>query len=166
MITIRITLLLVTAITTGLTAGLLYSYACSINPGLGQVPDETYLRAMQSINRAILNPVFFLSFMGTLFLLPATTLLHAGHPGSLRFLCLLGASVLYIGGVIGVTALGNIPLNKALDAFNISSATAQQMADQRAAFETPWNNLHLVRTWASIIALALVIIACLRPVDQ
>jgi uncharacterized membrane protein len=104
--------------------------------------------------------------MGAMFLLPATTLLHAKDPGSVRFLCLLGASVIYIAGVIGVTAMGNIPLNKALDVFNISSATAQEMADMRAKFQTPWNNLHLVRTWASIIALALVIIACLRPVTK
>lgn len=166
MLTIRITLLIITAITTALTAGLMYSFSCAISPGLARLPDEAYLRAVQSINRAILNPVFFMSFMGTMFLLPATTLLHAGNPGSARFLCLLGASVIYIAGVIAVTFGGNIPLNNALDAFTISSATPSEMASQRAAFELPWNNWHQVRTWASVAALTLVIIACLRPVSR
>jgi uncharacterized membrane protein len=41
MMTIKITVLAITAITTALAAGLFYSYSCSINPGLARVPDDT-----------------------------------------------------------------------------------------------------------------------------
>lgn len=54
-----------TALTTALIAGLFYAYSCSVNPGLGNLPDKEYILTMQSINIAIINPVFMLSFIGT-----------------------------------------------------------------------------------------------------
>jgi len=63
-------MLICTIILSGLVAGLLYSYACSVNPGLHKLSDKEYIGAMQSINVAIQNPVFFISFMGSLILFP------------------------------------------------------------------------------------------------
>lgn len=74
-----------TAILTALVAGLFYAYSCSVSPGLGRLPDAGYLSAMQSINRAIQNPVFFISFLGCLILLPLSTYLHYSSPVTLRF---------------------------------------------------------------------------------
>src|SRR5206468_9628718 len=78
-------ILLATATTTALIAGLFYAYSCSVNAGLGKLSDAAYLAAMQSINREILNPLFFMSFMGTLLLLPVCTWVHYSKPVSLRF---------------------------------------------------------------------------------
>ena len=52
------------AAATGLLAGLFYGYACSIMPGLHASSDRTAVEAMQNINEAIHNPVFFASFLG------------------------------------------------------------------------------------------------------
>ncbi|MET3535054.1 anthrone oxygenase family protein [Chryseobacterium limigenitum] len=71
-------LLIVTAVLTALIAGLFYAYSCSVVLGLGKLSDTEYLKAMQSINREILNPVFFVSFMGTAVLLPISTF-YIGH---------------------------------------------------------------------------------------
>lgn len=155
------TILIFTAITTALIAGLFYSYSCSVVPGLGRLPDAEYLAAMQSINKAILNPVFFASFMGTLLLLPISTCLYYGRPVSTGFILLLIASVVYIIGVFGVTVMGNVPLNDALDQFNIHAATADALSAQRAAFEEKWNSLNNIRTGASIISLVLVLTVCI-----
>ena len=155
-------ILTITATTTALIAGLLYAYSCSVNIGLGRLVDAEYISAMQSINKAIQNPLFFISFMGTLLLLPLCTYLHYNQPLSNRFWLLLMSTAVYIIGVIGVTALGNIPLNNVLDQFNLSTATAEAIANQRAQFEGAWNRFHTVRTIASIISLVLVIIACLN----
>jgi uncharacterized membrane protein len=76
---------------------------------------------------------------------------------------LLAASALYLVAVFGVTIFGNVPLNNALDAFHLQSATAQEIAAQRAKFEAAWNNLNMIRTIASILAIVLVIIACIIP---
>lgn len=155
-------ILALTTTTTALIAGLLYAYSCSVNIGLGQLPDAEYISAMQAINRAIQNPLFFISFMGTLFLLPLSTYLHYGQPVSTRFWLLLAATVVYILGVIGVTALGNVPLNNMLESFNLKAASLNDMAQQRSKFENAWNQFHTIRTWAAVLVLVLTIVACLN----
>ncbi|SEI39183.1 Uncharacterized membrane protein [Dyadobacter sp. SG02] len=151
--------LLVTALASGLIAGLFYAYSCSVNPGLGALTDAGYLAAMQSINRAILNPVFFFSFIGTVLLLPLSTYQHFGT-GS-RFYLLLGATLVYVIGTFGVTVVGNVPLNEALDKMNLTGASARELAAYRLRFEGPWNKLHAIRTYASVISFIMVILACL-----
>ena len=150
--------LLITALSVALITGLWYAYSCSVNLGLGKLPDREYLMGMQSINREILNPVFFATFMGSLLLLPVCSWLNYGHP---RFIFLLTASAIYAIGVFGVTIGGNVPLNNALDAFNIHSSSAQEIINQRLNFEQPWNKLHQIRAIASLISLILVLIACI-----
>ncbi len=155
-------ILLTTAVTSALIAGLFYSYSCSVNPGLGQLTDLHYLSAMQSINRAILNPLFFVTFMGTLLLLPVCTYMHYGGMFSARFYLLAAATAIYVFGVFGVTMAGNVPLNEALDKFNLTSASVQDLAAWRLQFEKPWNNLHQIRTIAAFVSLVLVLLACLN----
>lgn len=152
--------LLIAAFTTALIAGLFYAYSCSVNAGLGRLPDAGYLAAMQAINREILNPLFFMSFMGTLILLPVSTWLQYGHPVSARFYLMLAATLVYAIGTFGVTVLGNVPLNNALDGFPIQSASPEMIHEQRELFEKPWNRLHSIRTIANAIALILVLLAC------
>lgn len=156
--------LLFSALASGLVAGLFYSYSCSVNPGLGALSDSNYLAAMQSINRAILNPVFFFSFMGTLLLLPVSTYQHFGT-GS-RFYILLAATLVYAIGTFGVTVAGNVPLNDALDKFNLNGASTQELAAHRLRFEVPWNKLNAIRTWASILSFILVLLACVTIPDK
>lgn len=148
---------------TALTAGLFYSYSCSVNPGLGKLTDANYLAAMQSINRAILNPAFFICFFGALILLPLSAYLSFSQPASLRFWLLTGASLLYVFGLFGVTVSGNIPLNTMLDKVDLTTATAQQLSDIRTAFENPWNRWHTIRTVAVIFSLIMVIAAFVFP---
>jgi uncharacterized membrane protein len=75
-------LLIITAVLAALIAGLFYAYSCSVVLGLGKLSDAEYLRAMQNINREILNPVF-LSFMGTAIFLPVSTFFLRGSNLSL-----------------------------------------------------------------------------------
>lgn len=152
--------LVATTLLTGLAAGLFYAYSCSVTPGLARLPDDAYLAAMQQINDAILNPVFFLSFMGCVFLLPACAWAYAGTP---RFPWLLGAAILYVLLVFGVTVVGNVPLNEALARFDIGNATAQALSHRRQTFEGPWNFFHAIRTWAVVISFLMVVWACVMP---
>jgi uncharacterized membrane protein len=153
--------LLIAAFTTALIAGLFYSYSCSVNAGLGKLPDAGYLAAMQSINREILNPLFFMSFMGTLIFLPVGTWLQYSNPVSTRFYLMLAATLVYAIGTFGVTILGNVPLNNALDGFQLQSSSPDLLHQQRELFEKPWNRLHSIRTIANAIALILVLLACI-----
>jgi uncharacterized membrane protein len=155
-------ILALTALTTALIAGLFYAYSCSVNLGLKQLSDINYILAMQSINKAIQNPVFLFSFIGTLFLLPISAYLQHNNGELNRFYLLLFATIIYLIGVILITAFGNIPLNNTLDSFSVQSSDNQSITKARLAFENAWNNFHLIRTIASIVALILVILACLK----
>ena len=155
-------LLFTTVLFSGLVAGLLYAYSCSVNLGLKSLPDAAYLKAMQSINAAIQNPLFFISFMGLLLLYPVSCwrlfLLPAGSPAYL----MLAATVVYFILVLGTTIFGNVPLNEQLAKFDISSASPDALAAMRNAFEQPWNNYHLVRTIAAIISFGLAILSVMK----
>ena len=152
-------ILIITATSTGLIAGLFYAYSCSVNPGLAGLPDAQYVAAMQSISSAILNPVFFASFLGTLILLPLSCYLNFLPPYSQRFVFLLAAALIYIIGSFGVTIFGNVPLNDALGRINLKTASTEEISNARIAFENLWNRLHSVRTLASMASFILVVIA-------
>ncbi len=153
--------LALTSVASALMAGLFYAYSCSVSPGLGRLSDAEYIRSMQHINRAILNPVFYAGFMGTLLLLPLSAYLHYGQPLTVRFWCLAAAALVYAVGVFGVTVAVNVPLNEALDAFNTQSASISEIAARRLGFEARWNSFNTVRTVCAIAATALVAIGCI-----
>jgi len=161
MLTLIDIVLLLTTVVSSLSAGLFYAWSCSVIPGLKKLPYNSYIEAMQSFNRAILNPAFFLSFIGTLLLLPLCVYLNYDQHLSARFYLLLVALILYVVGVFGVTAFGNIPLNKQLDNFNLRTATEQSVSLERRNFEKPWIRLHTIRTCAGILVIVLEVVACL-----
>lgn len=152
---------LLTATLTALTGGLFYAFSCAVNPGLARLSDGGYLAAMQSINKEIQNLLFLSSFMGTLLLLPLSTWLEFRVGITDSFWLLLVATFVYTIAVFGLTMFGNVPLNEALDRFNLSSASAKDMAIQREKFEIPWNRFHRIRTVASVLTVMLVIAALL-----
>ena len=152
-------LLVITATTTALMAGLFYAWSCSVMLGFARLSNREFVSAMQATNRAIQNPVFFAAFFGAPLLLPISTFLHYGQ---VRFWFLLAATIIYLIGTFGVTVFGNVPLNNTLERFSLKSATEEEIAAQRANFERRWNNLNTIRTVSSTLAVVFVIIACLN----
>ena len=150
-------LLFASIVFTALTAGLFFGWAVSVNPGLRRVQDATYVETMQRINVAIVNPVFILFFIGT----PAVLIAAAITNEDARATSLWMAAGVYVIGVLGVTVGGNIPLNNALDEFELAAASSQALLERRHSYETPWVRWHNVRTVANIAALVFVIIAAL-----
>lgn len=153
--------LILTATVSALIAGLFFAWSCSVTIGLARLPDSLYIAAMQSMNRAILNPIFLTCFIGNVLLLPLSAYLFYSTPVNTRFILLAAAAVVYLSGVFAVTIFGNVPLNESLDAFVLTTASPADIAAQRAAFEKPWNMLNIIRTVASTLSVVLVIIACL-----
>src|SRR4051812_41285218 len=49
-------------LTTGLMAGLFYAFDVSVMPGLSRTDDRTFVTAMRSINEAIENPLFAVTY--------------------------------------------------------------------------------------------------------
>lgn len=157
--TLSTSLQIIVVLLTGLLAGLFYGYDCSVIGGLGQLHDKNYLLAFQSINKAILNPYFFLSFMGSLILLPLVTFVSYKNGIDTSFYFLLTASVLYTIGVVGITMLGNVPLNNLLNQVDLLNASENELLALREKFESSWNSLHQWRTYASISTFVLCILS-------
>lgn len=157
-ISIKTLILGAAVLLTGLSAGLFYAWSVSVIPGTKKVPDLTYLETMQSINRAILNPAFFLVFFGSMVLLSISTVYeYHGHRWSFAFILI--ATILYLCGTIGVTGLGNVPLNNQLEALSIDQMSVEELKDLRTFYENRWNRLHLIRTLFAVSSFILSILA-------
>src|SRR6187402_1372785 len=146
----------------GLMAGLFYSYSCSVNPGLKALADQEYIKAMQSINSAIQNPLFFVAFMGLLVVFPIAVSLAGRQGMNPSFYYLLFAGVIYFVGVFGVTAFCNVPLNEQLAVFPVATARAADIAAMRLSFEKPWNAYHSVRTVAAVVSFGLAVLSLIK----
>jgi uncharacterized membrane protein len=145
-------------LSTGAVAGLFYAYWCSVMIALDRVRPEAAIKVMQTINVAIINPLFFSTFMGTLVILPlaALTAWWSGAAASAGWLT--AAFLVYAVGTFGVTIAFNVPLNDALE--RLKDASADPATDWRA-FAEPWNRWNAVRMWAGFVATALAAIALL-----
>ncbi len=151
-------ILLGSVILTGLSAGLFYAWSVSVIPGTKKVMDLTYLETMQSINRAILNPAFFLIFFGSIILLSISSI-YEFHSSRWVFGLILFSSITYLIGTVGVTAFGNVPLNNQLDVLKIAEITQDQITAFRKSYETNWNRLHLIRTVFAVLSFVLAALA-------
>lgn len=142
-------------VATGLMAGLFYGWSVSVIPGTRRIASTDYVGLMQHVNREILTTRFLVPFVGVPVLLGAAafTQFRAGDPR--RGLVLTASAVTYLLGVLGVTAARNVPLNDALDAFDLDAMTADQIEQRRQSFERPWNRWNTVRAAANIAAFAL-----------
>lgn len=141
---------------TGLLAGVFFTWTNAIAPGIGALNDLAYLSSFQAMNRSILNPLFYIVFMGPFFLMGLSFYLIEEKQAKNKMLL---AFVIYFFGVFVVTLLGNIPLNEMLDVVNLAITNEIELSRLRASFEKPWNQLHLVRTVASTLSFSILLLS-------
>lgn len=153
---------IIAVLLTGLVAGLFYSYACSVTGALGRLSDREYFAAFQAINKEILNPWFFASFMGSLLVLPLASWFAYSGGAQTSFYLLLAATVVYFIGVFGVTMVFNVPINEQIARVNIDPSAAKELISMRNAVEGPWNKYNLLRTIAAILSFLLTVLSILK----
>ncbi|NHN31467.1 anthrone oxygenase family protein [Paenibacillus agricola] len=144
------------AIGSGVVAGLFFAFSVFVMTALARLPSAQGIAAMQSINVAILNPLFGLVFAGTALacvILSITSFFRWGEAGAIY---LLAGSLIYIVGSILVTLVFNVPLNDMLAAVDPNSAEG---ADLWRRYITSWTAWNHVRTVATLAALTSFIIA-------
>ena len=143
----------------GLMAGTFFAFSVFVMPALKRLPVPQGIAAMQSINIAVINPIFMIVFMGTALLslvLAVAALFGWKQPGAAW---LLAGCALYLVGTFGVTAGGNVPLN---DALAVVKPDAPNAATAWASFYGAWMLWNHVRTLAALGACASFIIALLK----
>ncbi|MDN5204877.1 DUF1772 domain-containing protein [Fulvivirgaceae bacterium BMA10] len=151
--------LLCAIVLTGLSAGLFYAWYVSVIPGTKRVADHTYLETMQSINRAILNPGFFIIFFGSLIMLLISGYYQYLENLHLPFYFICTSIAFYMIGTLGITMFGNVPLNESLAPVNLSELSAEKLKSIRAAYEGRWNLFHAIRTLFSVLSFITLLIA-------
>lgn len=156
------TIILVLAIlSTGLMAGIFFTWTNAVTPGIGKLSDMGYLRALQSMNRVILNTSFRIVFIGAVIAVALVPLFYYQTSPNYIFWTFIAVFIIYWIGVFAVTFLGNIPLNRMLDNTNLETISIENAKTLRMAIETKWNNLNLIRTITSTISFLLLILSLL-----
>jgi len=135
-----IIVLVAAAVTTGLSAGLLWGWAVSVMPGLRGVPDAVFVEFMQRTNRAIVNGWFLLCFVGAMVLNALAVVLSLIDGRAALIVPAVLALLLYLA-TVGITRFRNIPLNNRMDA-----ASVAEPAGIRRDFEAPWTRWNIVRS--------------------
>ncbi|MEM9466004.1 MAG: anthrone oxygenase family protein [Actinomycetota bacterium] len=151
--------LVVAAIASGLSAGLFYGWRVSVIPGTAQTSAAAYVETMQRVNVAIINPAFLVVFMGVPVLVGLAAVVQFADDDTTAGTLLAVAVVVYLTTTVATTATRNIPLNDALDAFDLTGASPEDVEAERARYERPWNRWHDVRTVSSVVAFVLVVVA-------
>ncbi len=139
----------------GLIAGLFFVFSIAIMPALGRLAAPEGIRAMQSINVVIVNPIFLVAFFGTGALSVALIvfgLIRSGQPG---WAYLISGAAAYLIGSIFVTMFFNVPMNNALAAVQPGTPEGDAVWQNYLRNWTYWNH---VRTLASLISTALFVI--------
>ena len=107
-----------------LVAGVFLTFSDFVMRSLGAAAPAAGMEAMQQINRKVYRSVFMVLLMGMVPVAFATafyaTVVVDGPPAA----WLVAGSALYLLGVFGVTAAGNVPMNKKLDVLDLTGSAA------------------------------------------
>jgi uncharacterized membrane protein len=148
-----------TAIGCVLVAGVFFAFSTFVMRGLNRLPSAQGLQAMQSINITAINPLFMLALFGTGAACLSLAIWSLTNLGASQSPLLIGAAVLYLVGVIGLTIGYHVPHNDTLAAMH---ATAPGAAEKWKHYATGWTTWNHVRTIAPLISTMLLIAALSR----
>lgn len=140
------------AVTTGIMAGVYFTFSCLVMQSLNQLPASQAIAAMNSVNQVILRslfmPIFWLSGLlaALILVLPLLGFLLP-YPWLSST-----ASLVYLLGMLVVTASKNVPLNHQLQAYKTQFDSAQTAWQHYYQHWLRWNH---VRTISSLVASSL-----------
>jgi uncharacterized membrane protein len=148
-------LTLLSALGTGLVAGVFYAFSTFVMRALGRLPPAQGIAAMQAINVAVINPWFLIVFLGT-----AATCAVVAFQGMLisderAGLFMLGGSALYLIGTFLLTMAANVPLNNWLAKIEPAGADS---AERWSRYVRYWTLSNHVRTLAAFLAMLLLML--------
>lgn len=144
------------ALGAALVGGVFFGFSNFIMAGLGRIPSEQGVAAMNSINVTVINPAFMTALFGTGLLCLIVGALSLGSLGTLDGKLILAAALIYVLGCDAVTMMFNVPLNNALAATTPGTLDAAALWTRYLSEWTMWNS---VRTAACFISAILFVAA-------
>ena len=149
----------ITGLGCGLIAGVFFAFSAFVMKALARLSPAQGIAAMQSINVAVINPVFLAVFLGTASgcaFLAISAVFRWEKPGAAY---LLLGSALYLVGTVLVTFFFNVPRNNSLASVDPTSSDGAQLWVTYVSSWTAWNH---VRAMAATGAAALLTIDLCR----
>jgi uncharacterized membrane protein len=147
----------VSALGCGLIAGVFFAFSAFVMKALTRLPATQGIAAMQAINVAVLNRLFFAAFFGTaagcLVLVVSSLLIWRG-PGAIYRLI---GGVFYLVGTMLVTIAFNVPRNDALAAVDPASADGARLWADYVVSWTAWNHVRAVAALAAAASLTIAL---------
>ena len=143
---------LAAAIMCALMAGVYFAFSTAVMGGLARLEPAQGIRAMQFINRVILNPLFLIVFVGSAVLCAIVVFVALRSGAS----AVAVGGLLFIAGSLLITVAFNVPLNNAVDALNPDVPAS---ADLWVNYLDNWTRWNHARGVTSLIAAALLAFA-------
>jgi uncharacterized membrane protein len=144
------------ALGAGVIGGVFFAFSSFVMGALGKLAPAEGVRAMQSINIVVLNPIFLGAFVGTAIVCAGLAVLSlpawSTPAGALR----LAGCLAYLVGAFAVTMVCNVPRNDALAALPADTAAA---ATYWARYLTEWTGWNHVRALGGALGSLLLIAA-------
>ena len=150
-------IIIVAIISTGIMSGIFFTWTNAVKPGIGMLNNISYLTAFKAMNKAILNPLFYITFFLPVLTMPISAYMNYGSPNFYVFKLLLASTLIYLFGVFMVTINGNIPINELLENIDLQKITETELSSLRENIEPKWNNFNLIRTISSFISFSLLV---------
>jgi len=135
----------------GLTVGTLFAFSTLIMAALKRLDDAEGIRAMQQINKTVYTPWFMGPFFGTTLLSIGAVVFALMNMDQGWWLPMLCAGLLFVIGVFGVTAVGNVPLNERLARMDPDDAATAEFWRRYLVVWTRWNHARVGLGVLSII---------------
>lgn len=158
-------LLVITVFTSGLAAGVFFSFTSLVIPGLMSTDARASLKGFQAIDSRLQptassidwQPVFGAVVFGTGVLAIATTVLGWPHLSSAGRGLAVAAAAVYNLGFWVPTIATIVPFNNRLRDVDLDAMSPGALADLHRDFERNWRGWNLVRTASTALTFALLI---------
>lgn len=147
-------------LSTTLVAGLVFTFAVVIMPGIGKLDDRGFVRAFQVIDGVIQKgqPLFVVVWLGSILSLFAVSVLGLWQLEGWPKWLLLAANIIYLAAVQLPTFTINVPLNNQIQTVDVAEVSDTAVAEARQRFEVDWNRANGFRSVAAIIVSGIMIL--------
>ena len=152
------------ALLCSLVAGLVFTFAIVVMPGIRRMDDLPFLAAFKVMDRVIQDgqPVFLVVWLGSAVVLLGTTVLGIWKLDGLDRALLVVACAIYLFGVHLPTITINIPLNNHLQSADLDAMNASGLKEIRSKFEGRWMRWNAIRTVLATVTTVLLLILLVR----
>jgi uncharacterized membrane protein len=147
-----------TALGCGLSAGVFFAFSSFVMPALDRLAPAQSIRAMNSVNKLAVTPVFMTALFGTALACAVLGVWAVTSWGERPAAFALAGCALFLAGAIVVTIAANVPLNDALMKVDPEATDAATRWSTYLSDWTPWNHVRAV----TAIAASGLLIAALR----